>query len=562
MFGRSPHDYYFGGSSIASNISVNGSCSAILSEDWDDRCYFAQHNDNCQDVDGFINYVTILYCTFGKSLFPLAIVIYVLWLVMLFIALAVSADDYFCPSIEIISKVLRLSQNIAGVTIMALGNGAPDIFSALAGIGQDRPELVFGELFGAGVFLTTVVAGSVSVTQPFKLMERPFLRDVSFYLLAAFLAFYIFWRQEIRLGDAIGFLVLYAVYITVVLVGRYINQRNRQEVPYFSQENEEDDNEPDQSSPPVPHHPTETGNPPEIQLIPESPSCTSVQTNAKLFLRAVNPIDTEEWAETNWFWRGYQVIKSPVDVLFTLTTPVVDKERPRDNWCQYLGIVQCLLGPFFSVFAINVAFDKIAGSNVEVWHVTILAGVLLASIVGFTSRSSQPKYHSVFAFAGFVISIVWIYIIANEVVSLLKAFGVMFGLSDAILGLTVLAWGNSIGDFIADTSMARRGSPRAGFSAAFGGPLFNLLIGIGLPFTIQILRGGGKPISLVCNKMTLVLSVGLGISLVFSFILMPIRKFQANKPYGFILILMYVVFLSVCIVFEFTLMKHGDNTCF
>ena len=36
----------------------------------------------------------------------------------------------------------RLSQNIAGVTIMALGNGAPDIFSALAGIGQGRPELV------------------------------------------------------------------------------------------------------------------------------------------------------------------------------------------------------------------------------------------------------------------------------------------------------------------------------------------------------------------------------------------------------------------------------------
>ena len=40
-------------------------------------------------------------------------------------------------------------------------------------------------------------------------------------------------------------------------------------------------------------------------------------------------------------------------------------------------------------------------------------------------------------------------------VSLLRAFGVMFGLSNAILGLTVLAWGNSIGDMIADTAMAR-----------------------------------------------------------------------------------------------------------
>ena len=33
-------------------------------------------------------------------------------------------------------NVCRLSQNIAGVTLLALGNGAPDIFSAVAGIGQ------------------------------------------------------------------------------------------------------------------------------------------------------------------------------------------------------------------------------------------------------------------------------------------------------------------------------------------------------------------------------------------------------------------------------------------
>ena len=131
----------------------------------------------------------IIYCTMGHSLFPLTIIIYVIWLLVLFIALAVSADDYFCPAIEVISKtlrfpdfllivirsLLRLSQNIAGVTIMALGNGAPDIFSSLAGIGQDRPELVFGELFGAGVFVTTVVAGAVSVAQPFKLMVRTVL---------------------------------------------------------------------------------------------------------------------------------------------------------------------------------------------------------------------------------------------------------------------------------------------------------------------------------------------------------------------------------------------------
>ena len=49
----------------------------------------------------------LFFSTFGEKLFPLTIILFLVWLLILFIALAVSADDYFCPSIEIISKVLR-----------------------------------------------------------------------------------------------------------------------------------------------------------------------------------------------------------------------------------------------------------------------------------------------------------------------------------------------------------------------------------------------------------------------------------------------------------------------
>ena len=49
------------------------------------------------------------------------------------------------------------------------------------------------------MFVTTAVAGAVSLAQPFKLMERPFLRDVTFYLISAFWAFYIFWSQVSQL---------------------------------------------------------------------------------------------------------------------------------------------------------------------------------------------------------------------------------------------------------------------------------------------------------------------------------------------------------------------------
>ena len=45
----------------------------------------------------------------------------------------------------------------------------------------------------------------------------------------------------------------------------------------------------------------------------------------------------------------------------------------------------------------------------------------------------------------FVVAVVWIDFIANEIMAVLFTFGVVFQLSDAILGLTILAWGNSVG---------------------------------------------------------------------------------------------------------------------
>jgi sodium/potassium/calcium exchanger 6 len=163
-------------------------------------------------------------------------------------------------------------------------------------------------------------------------------------------------------------------------------------------------------------------------------------------------------------------------------------------------------------------------------------------------------YQPLLGFVGFGISIVWIYIIANELVSLLKAFGVVFGLTDGILGLTALAWGNSIGDLIADTAMAHRGQPRTGFSACFGGQLFNLLLGVGLPFSIALLANGSAPIRLGFNKITLTLSIGLGASLLFSLVVLPLLRFRASRLYGAALLFIYIVFLIGALIVEFRLL--------
>eukprot|EP00045_Choanoeca_perplexa_P011758 m.125809 g.125809 ORF g.125809 m.125809 type:complete len:215 (-) comp15760_c0_seq2:2-646(-) len=97
-----------------------------------DPCAFVENIDACSPDGGFLNYLELPYCTL-KSTGP-AVVLLLLWLVFLFIALGVTAEEFFCPALTIISDTLKLSHNVAGVTFLALGNGAPDIFSVYSSI--------------------------------------------------------------------------------------------------------------------------------------------------------------------------------------------------------------------------------------------------------------------------------------------------------------------------------------------------------------------------------------------------------------------------------------------
>ena len=68
----------------------------------------------------------------------------------------------------------------------------------------------------------------------------------------------------------------------------------------------------------------------------------------------------------------------------------------------------------------------------------------------FTQRKDTPQWHWLFAALSFCVSIIWIDLIVSEILAILFTYGVVFQLSDSILGLTILAWGNSVGGKLAN----------------------------------------------------------------------------------------------------------------
>lgn len=66
-----------------------------------------------------------------------------------------TAEAYFSSSLIKISGYLRLSPNIAGVTLLALGNGAPDLSAIIVGVLSGDTDIGVGAPIGGGVFVTT-----------------------------------------------------------------------------------------------------------------------------------------------------------------------------------------------------------------------------------------------------------------------------------------------------------------------------------------------------------------------------------------------------------------------
>lgn len=521
-----------------------------------ERCAFVKTTPDCNMEDGFINYLRVAFCLLPPNLTPLTITLCIIWLLFLFIILGLAASKFFCPNLSAISTSLHLTHNVAGVTFLALGNGAPDIFSAIAAFSNPHTAgLAVGALFGAGIFVTTVVAGSVALVKPFAVASRPFLRDLIFYMVAVFWTFLMLYRGTTTLSETLGYLSLYVVYVLIVIISAYIYNRQKRSLNSSVQNAVHIPAEFDSSDSSDDDIPCLTGRTPQHEYESEyRPLLPYSESTSKILLSSLNPVDNREWRRKSWSWRVLKVLKIPLEFLLLLCIPVVDPDKEDKNWRRPLNCLHLITAPLVCVLAFQSGIygDYIIQGQFPLLLLTLLLGLFLSAIVFCTTTNNcPPKYHSLFALLGFVVSAVLISAAASEVVSLLHMLGVVLSLSNTVLGLTLLAWGNSIGDCFSDITIARQGYPRMAISACFGGIIFNMLFGVGLGCLVQMLDTHMDVKFEAEGLLTWILAGALGLSLVLSFVIVPLCRFHLGRTYGIFLLIFYAIFLLIALLTEF-----------
>lgn len=182
----------------------------------------------------------------------------------------------------------------------------------------------------------------------------------------------------------------------------------------------------------------------------------------------------------------------------------------------------------------------------------LLAGFAIMRYAPGGEGSMTMTVATPIAFVGFVIAATWIDFIADHLVSLLDFVGIILHIPGTVMGLTVLALGNSMGDLSANMTMARKGLANMAMTACFAGPVFNILVGLGLGFS-GLASKSGVPEAVV--------SVSASILTGFIFVLLNclmlliigvvVGKGRIEVSYGYIALGLYMTYVVVSICLEF-----------
>ncbi|CAO2823150.1 unnamed protein product [Amaranthus hypochondriacus] len=534
-------------------------------------CDYVLDNPDCTS-GGFFNYMKFFYCNCKN--FPFfGYLILGFWLAILLYLLGNTAADYFCYSLEKLAELLKMSPTVAGVTLLPFGNGATDVFASIAAfMGKGSDDVGLNGVLGGACFITCVVVGVVSICisdRNVPIDKKCFVRDICFFLFTIGCLALILLIGKVNIWGAMAFVSIYVVYALFVGVTEIMNKKGRglrfrgltpllPVVGSFfgaSRSEGEDGSMYDSLLSPDNH----VNNPQEIS--PKLPHWIW-NTNLAIYSDYVKP--RVESSPRNWGWNDDEVMiedslcsfsrlcsifEVPLSVPRRLTIPVVEEER----WSKVYAIASAFFAPILVAFLWNRQENLGPLSGSIAYTIGFLVGFTLSVLALLYTSPDHPPRNFLFPWVlgGFLMSIIWFYILANELVALLVSLGALFGVNPAMLALTILAWGNSMGDLMSNTALAMNDNNgvQIAMSGCYASPMFNTLIGLGVSLLFAAWSKGSEPY-IVARDSGLFITIGfLAVGLIWALIVLPQNEMRPNKILGIGLIILYTVFISLRISF-------------
>lgn len=178
-----------------------------------------------------------------------------------------------------------------------------------------------------------------------------------------------------------------------------------------------------------------------------------------------------------------------------------------------------------------------------------------------TSPNVQTKkWESWWPFT-FAMAILWVIIWSYFMVQWATVFGLTMGIPTKVMGLVFLAAGTSIPDLLTSVFVAMNGKGDMAVSSSIGSNIFDILVGLPLPWLIRSGYTGGEA-TMVGSPED---NVGLSVLILMAVVILVIVTIAAvgwklNKALAFVFFLFYFVYVAQELIIYYTI-GPGKSGC-
>lgn len=593
-------------------ISDHGSC--LFLHEWSDqtKCEWAIR---CSTGASHVPYNEIAFCWIKSSWLNTFVLL--LWIAFLFWITGNISDRFLSAPMIHLATLLNLSEALAGCTIVACSNSAADILSGIIAAYSDPKQLgiFMGDAIGGALFLILLVFGSVLLFSPYNILplsKRMQFRDTAFLLINFVLLFILMHLPRWAWWAPLFHITVFIAYVIIAI---YFDPREHPSdteqvslLPVGDQPQHlysEKSNIP--STPSTPSSRQLTPRPSYSSLTDamrneqksrsSSPRHLSIPKRCSLLLesRAGRRLLSKILYESSTDQERYleMLANSPAESLNTLIGDVKAEKVPSSPFIKFLSVLSnIVLFPIVflwkltiptidskprarwrsALFFLTIPLAICGNSWRSIRLSTAVAVVVMGSVAAFAyfifySRDQKSPSESVEAirrprsglvrtcFAGFM-ALFWTSIVAAEVVQCIATLGLVLRLSNELLGLTIMAWGNNMGDLFANVAISRAGHTRMGLAGTYGACIVTISFGIPIVATVHILRQvfNQVPPSIVpftFDKSLMVAGTASVFVTIGWFVHAAVKRFRVSRGSGLYLIIGFIIvniLIALCVI--------------
>ncbi|XP_035000594.1 sodium/potassium/calcium exchanger 4 isoform X2 [Hippoglossus stenolepis] len=470
-----------------------------------------------------------------------AVMLHIVATLYMFLALAITCDEYFVTALEKICEKLDLSEDVAGATFMAAGSSAPELFASVIGVFITHGDVGVGTIVGSAVFNILCIIGvcGIFAGQVVILTWWAVFRDSFYYTLSVLALIAFIYDGKIVWWESLVLVVMYAGYI---LVMKFNSSMQRFFMGTKKKKNVANGNAAASSEMEdvKPTKPYSRGSVVMVdEIMHDSPSkfrfpeaglrvMVTSHFGPKTRLRMASRLIITEKLVQAANGVETQVIDGKVEI----ENGNVPEDKPTKTE------ENVTISPFHLPTGIGSRFK---------W---LISWPLLLLLYLTVPNCAKPRWERFFMLS-FILSTVWIAVFSYFMVWMVTVIGYTLGIPDVIMGITFLAAGTSVPDCIASLIVARQGLGDMAVSNTIGSNVFDILVGLGVPWAIQTMCVSYGSVVMI-NSRGLLYSVVLLLGSVGLTVLgIHVNKWRLDMKLGIYVLILYAIFLCFSILIEY-----------